>query len=113
MVHGIAGAPGYSGYAASKGGGASDDPGAGLGTRSAGHPRESRQAGSMDALEEALATGIPLGRMAEAAEVAKAALFLASDDSSSITADEIVVDGGTTGAPLGAPVHPARARVRS
>jgi len=64
-----------------------------------------KQAGSMAALEEALAGAIPMARMNEAEEVAKAVLFLASSDSSSITADEIVVDGGATGAPLGAPVH--------
>ena len=32
-------------------------------------------------------------------------LFLASEDSSNITAAEVVVDGGATGAPLGAPAH--------
>jgi NAD(P)-dependent dehydrogenase (short-subunit alcohol dehydrogenase family) len=57
------------------------------------------------ALEKQLVTTIPLGRMGEAEEVAKAVLFLASNDSSNITADEIVVDGGATGAPLGAPAH--------
>lgn len=39
---------------------------------------------------------IPLGRFAEASEVAKAALFLASDESSYITGSEIVIDGGTS-----------------
>jgi NAD(P)-dependent dehydrogenase (short-subunit alcohol dehydrogenase family) len=37
---------------------------------------------------------IPMGRMGEAEEVAKAALFLASDDSSFITGTELFVDGG-------------------
>ena len=37
---------------------------------------------------------IPMGRMGEPAEVAKAALFLASDDSSFITGIELFVDGG-------------------
>jgi NAD(P)-dependent dehydrogenase (short-subunit alcohol dehydrogenase family) len=50
------------------------------------------------------ASAIPLGRWGEAEEVAKAALFLASEDSSYINAIELVVDGGATGAPFGAPV---------
>jgi NAD(P)-dependent dehydrogenase (short-subunit alcohol dehydrogenase family) len=56
-------------------------------------------------LEEGLVTTIPLGRIGEAEEVAKVVLFLASDDSSNVVADEIVVDGGATGAPIGAPAH--------
>ncbi|MFK3797177.1 SDR family oxidoreductase [Pseudomonas sp. NPDC088444] len=37
---------------------------------------------------------VPLGRFGEANEVAKAVLFLASDQASFITGEEIVVDGG-------------------
>lgn len=37
---------------------------------------------------------IPMGRMGEPEEIAKAALFLASDDSSFITGIELFVDGG-------------------
>jgi NAD(P)-dependent dehydrogenase (short-subunit alcohol dehydrogenase family) len=37
---------------------------------------------------------IPMGRMGEAHEIARAALFLASDDSSFITGIELFVDGG-------------------
>jgi len=37
---------------------------------------------------------IPMGRMGEAEEIAKAALFPASDDSSFVTGIELFVDGG-------------------
>jgi NAD(P)-dependent dehydrogenase (short-subunit alcohol dehydrogenase family) len=37
---------------------------------------------------------IPMGRMGESDEIAKAALFLASDDSSFVTGIELFVDGG-------------------
>ena len=41
---------------------------------------------------------LPMGRFAEAGEIANAALFLASDESSYITAAEFMVDGGLSGA---------------
>jgi NAD(P)-dependent dehydrogenase (short-subunit alcohol dehydrogenase family) len=41
---------------------------------------------------------IPMGRLGQASELAKAALFLASDDSSFMTGSALVVDGGITAA---------------
>ena len=41
---------------------------------------------------------IPMGRFGEAAEIAKAALFLASDESSYLTGTAFAVDGGITAA---------------
>ena len=41
---------------------------------------------------------LPMGRFAEAVEIANAALFLASDESSYITASTFLVDGGLAGA---------------
>jgi NAD(P)-dependent dehydrogenase (short-subunit alcohol dehydrogenase family) len=41
---------------------------------------------------------IPVGRFAEPDEIANAALFLASDESSFITASQFMVDGGISGA---------------
>jgi len=41
---------------------------------------------------------VPMGRFAEPTEIANAALFLASDESSFITANTFLVDGGISGA---------------
>src|ERR1700686_5491332 len=54
-------------------------------------PLANRQ--SADVIARMVST-IPMGRMGEPAEVAKAALFLASDDSSFVTGIELFVDGG-------------------
>ena len=43
---------------------------------------------------------LPMGRFAEAEEIAQAAIFLASDESSYITASTFLVDGGLSGAYL-------------
>jgi NAD(P)-dependent dehydrogenase (short-subunit alcohol dehydrogenase family) len=43
---------------------------------------------------DALASQVPLGRVGEPDEVAKAVLFLASSDSSYVNGTELFVDGG-------------------
>lgn len=49
-----------------------------------------------DENKKVIAKNIPLGRWAQAEDIAHCALFLASDESSYITGAEIVVDGGYT-----------------
>nr|WP_244147017.1 SDR family oxidoreductase [Paraburkholderia bryophila] len=71
------------------------------GTRTPIWTRGAREGATLDATEEALAPRIPFGRLATPEEVAAAVLFLASNDASGMTGAEIVVDGGTTGAPWG------------
>ncbi|QSQ27092.1 SDR family oxidoreductase [Pyxidicoccus parkwayensis] len=51
---------------------------------------------AVSAIEKALIAQIPLRRLGRPEEIARAALFLASEDSSFMTGEEIVVDGGMT-----------------
>lgn len=53
-------------------------------------------AAASDDVRNGLAGAIPLGRLGKTEEVANAALFLASDESSYIAGAEICVDGGLT-----------------
>ena len=53
-----------------------------------------RQMGGRDALERYVRERIPMGRWASPEEIADAILFLASDRSSFITGQALVIDGG-------------------
>lgn len=121
-VHAVMGVPGWSAYAATKAGVramtrnlASEFAPRGIrvnqvtpgGTRTPIWSPFAPTDQAMTALEQRIARTIPLGRLGEADAVAKAALYLASDDASHVTGAEIVVDGGATGAPHGAPIYRA------
>ncbi|HUA93468.1 MAG TPA: SDR family oxidoreductase [Terracidiphilus sp.] len=121
-VHNYLGQPGYAAYAATKGGlvsmaraiaadlaprgirvnvvapGATRTPIWKRGARASATQEESKK------LVDFFASAIPLGRWGEPEELAKAVLFLASEDSSYVNAIELVVDGGATGAPFGAAI---------
>jgi NAD(P)-dependent dehydrogenase (short-subunit alcohol dehydrogenase family) len=116
-VHAVLGIPGYSAYAGTKGAVramtrnlASELAPRGIrvnqvtpgGTRTPIWNSRVQTAQEMDALEAQIGAMSPLGRMSEADEIAKAALYLASDDSLNVSGIEITVDGGATGAPSGA-----------
>jgi NAD(P)-dependent dehydrogenase (short-subunit alcohol dehydrogenase family) len=64
-------------------------------------------AAAFAALEKRISGVTPLGRIAEADDIAKTVLFLGSDDSAHVQSAEIFVDGGATGSPAGAPVFRA------
>jgi NAD(P)-dependent dehydrogenase (short-subunit alcohol dehydrogenase family) len=121
-VHNYLGQPGYAAYAATKGGlvsmaraVASDlaprgirvnvvAPGA---TRTPIWKRGARASATQEEsakLSDFFASTIPLGRWGEPEDLAKAVLFLASEDSSYVNAIELMVDGGATGAPFGAAI---------
>jgi NAD(P)-dependent dehydrogenase (short-subunit alcohol dehydrogenase family) len=121
-VHNYLGQPGFAAYAATKGGlvsmaraiaadlaprnirvnvvapGATKTPIWKRGNRANDTAEQSAK------LADLVSSSIALGRWGEPEELAKAVLFLASDDSSYINAIELMVDGGMTGAPFGAPI---------
>lgn len=50
----------------------------------------------VDAFKQRWVTDIPVGRIGQPADIGKAAVFLASDDSSFVLGTEIIADGGIT-----------------
>ncbi len=54
-----------------------------------------RSAEQIEQIKAGFASAVPMGRLGRPDEIAKAAVFLASDDSSFITGIELFVDGGT------------------
>ena len=101
---GMKGIPGHAAYGASKWGvrGLTKTAAAELGHDgirvNSVHPGAIKTAMLPDAPEgDARFAGLPLGRPGEAEEVANLVLFLASDESSYITATEHVIDGGSLG----------------
>jgi NAD(P)-dependent dehydrogenase (short-subunit alcohol dehydrogenase family) len=119
-VHNYLGQAGYAAYAATKGGvvsmaraiaadfaprnirvnvvapGATKTP---IWKRGSGASMSAEESAK---LVDSYSSTVPLGRWGEPEELAKAVLFLASEDSSYINAVELVVDGGLTGAPFAA-----------
>jgi NAD(P)-dependent dehydrogenase (short-subunit alcohol dehydrogenase family) len=65
--------------------------------------RNGRTEEQVDEAAQRFSTTIPLGRFGEPEEIAKAVLFLASEDSSYVQGVELFVDGGLVGTPYGGP----------
>ncbi|NUP23175.1 MAG: SDR family oxidoreductase [Streptomyces sp.] len=64
--------------------------------------------------EEEVAAGLPLGRIGEPEDVARAVVWLASDAAEWVTGADLLVDGGTrVRAASPAQVHPVHERLRS
>src|SRR6201998_2841837 len=64
-------------------------------------PRASISAEDSAKQAKFFSSAVPLGRWGEPEDVAKAVLFLASEDSLYVNAVELMVDGGAPGAPFG------------
>jgi NAD(P)-dependent dehydrogenase (short-subunit alcohol dehydrogenase family) len=62
--------------------------------RSGGHPLAARAVRRRRGLRPAASRARPAGRFAAVEEIANAALFLASDESSYVNATTFLVDGG-------------------
>lgn len=116
----VSGTPGWSGYAASKGGinamsrvlaSELSPRGIRVNVISPGPVRTpiwDFAAPTTDAfaqLEQGMVRSIPLSRIGETDDVAKAVLYLASDDAAYLQATNIFIDGGMIGAPSGAPAY--------
>lgn len=106
-VAGLLGSPGLSAYGAAKAGvvnfsravaleGAPEKIRVNLVIPGIVWSEGTREAMRSEQMIKATARAVPLGRIGEPEEVANAMLFLASDESSYITGQSLVVDGGKT-----------------
>jgi NAD(P)-dependent dehydrogenase (short-subunit alcohol dehydrogenase family) len=117
-VIGTLGLPGYAAYAASKAGlrGMARSIAADLAPRNIRvnvvapgatetpiWSRNQRSEEENSEIAKRMASVIPFGRFGKVEELAKAILFLASDDSSYVNGVEFFVDGGSVGTPFGGP----------